>query len=210
MRYFIIAVVASILTVIPNASATILTLGMEVAFSGPTPPGVAPWVTATFNDEGTTGRVVLTITATNLSSTEKLTDLVFNLNPALNPKKLVFSPATIMRGDFTKPTISKGTNAFDVDSGYYDIRFAFTTSKGGFTSGDAVQYTITGIKSLTANSFDFKSSSRKTQDMYLTAAEIQNHAFALTNTWTTTPEPSTVVMFGIGSLFLCRKRKNGY
>lgn len=149
-----------------NLSATVITFPLSIEYSGGTPPaGSLPWLTATFDDEGTPGDVKLKLTATNLTGTEFVTKWTFNLNPTISPANITFS-APAKTGSFANPTISKTVNAFSAGpDGNYDIEFSFATSNAGggtqrFGVGEAAEYTITGLGTaagLIASDFAFKS-----------------------------------------------------
>lgn len=134
--------------------AAVVTFDYNYAFSGSAPASAAPWLRATFDDHGTTGNVSLTVTANGLVPGEFLSQLYLNLNPSLNATSLVFS----YQGSSTAPaaSVSTGTNAYKADGdGYYDILLNFPPPPGTqkFDAGEQAVYTITGIASLSANSF---------------------------------------------------------
>lgn len=62
------------------AQAAILTFPASIEFSGATPPsGPSPWVTVVFDDQGGSGSVLMSLTATNLTGVEFITSLQLNL-----------------------------------------------------------------------------------------------------------------------------------
>ena len=101
-----------------NAQAAVVTFTASYEFSGNTPPdGPTPWLTATFDDYGTSSSVGLFIETTNLMDTEFVFGWLFNLDPALDPIALVFS-APVKTGAFTNPTANTSVDAFDlIDAG---------------------------------------------------------------------------------------------
>lgn len=149
-----------------NLSATVITLPLSIEYSNGTPPaGSLPWLTATFDDEGTPGDVKLKLTATNLTGTEFVSKWTFNLNPTLLPADITFSAPT-KTGSFADPTISKLVNSFSAGpDGNYDIEFSFSTSGAGggaqrFGVAESAEYIITGsgaAAGLVAADFAFKS-----------------------------------------------------
>jgi hypothetical protein len=175
--------------------------------NGTAPAGSTPWLTAEFNDLGTTGSVTLTLTATNLTGTESVKEWFLNLDPTLNLSNLSFSVPT-KTGSFDDPTISKGTDAFKADGdGYYDINIEFATAGDNthrFTAGDSISYIISGIPSLTANSFYFNSTQGGGHGVYLMAAHVQNTPGGGSGSgWVAplqnpVPEPSTIILLSIG------------
>ncbi|MGA2323295.1 MAG: PEP-CTERM sorting domain-containing protein [Sedimentisphaerales bacterium] len=200
------------LSVIPvsNVQATIVSLNMGVIFTGDgVPTNPAPWLKATFDDGGSSGSVVLTITAVGLTGGEKVNEVLFNLDPALNPALLAFSAPT-KTGSFEDPDISKGVDSFKADGdGYYDILIAFNTDgmMDAFNGGESVKYTIT-LASLTANSFDFVSAPGGGTGQYITAAQLQALGTSGNSAWVTTPEPATLSLLAVGAAALLRRRKS--
>ena len=196
-----------------TAQAGSITFLMDYEFSGGTPPeGTPPWLAATFDDDGTAGSVVMTLTTTNLPGTEFVREWYFNLDPTLDPTDLAFSAPT-KTGTFADPTVSTGTDAFKADGdGNYDILVAFDNAPPAnrFTAGDAVEYTITGIGSLTAASFNFLSAPAGGHGPYLTAAHVQGIGEDGEDSgWVTTPEPATVALVagGLAWIALLKKRR---
>ncbi|HSW46545.1 MAG TPA: PEP-CTERM sorting domain-containing protein [Phycisphaerae bacterium] len=189
-----------------------ITLHNVLEFSGGTPPsGSPPWLTATFDDGGGSGLVVMTLIATNLTGDEFVSGWYLNLSPTLSPASLIFSAPTKV-GSFTTPGISKGVNQFKADGdGKYDILFSFATSGGAssrFTSGDSIRYTVTGIASLTENDFDVLSFPAGGHGPFTMAAHVQGigPGGALSG-WVATPEPMTSALLILGSLGFLRRRR---
>jgi len=204
----IFTVLVAILAISGAAQAALLSLHMGTIYSGtglPTNP--PPWLNATFNDGGSSGSVVLTISAAGLTADERVKGVYFNLDPSINPTNLVFSAPT-KSGTFDDPAISKGANAYKADGdGYYDILIEFTEDGAplAFNGGESVSYTIT-LASLTANSFDFLSAPGGGAGQYNTAAHIQSLGTSGDSAWITTPEPATMCLLGLGALALRRKK----
>jgi len=207
-----VAVCAAVLLVVGGAGASTITFPMSVEFSGGTPPiGASPWLTATFDDGGSAGSVDLTLETTNLTGTEFVFQWTFNLDPALDPTDLEFSAPTKI-GAFANPTVSLGTNAFMADGdGRYDVKVAFENSDGPptrFGAGDTVIYTITGIPTLTASSFDFLSEPAGGHGPYPTAAHVGAIPPDGNSGWITTPEPAALSLVALGAgLLLGRRRR---
>ncbi|MBN2456304.1 MAG: PEP-CTERM sorting domain-containing protein [Sedimentisphaerales bacterium] len=198
-----------------TVAANIVSFDMSVVWNGATPALLSPWLNATFDDEGTEGSVVLTITAGNLSGTqEKVKELHLNLDPTLNPLDLDFSAPTLISGEFDDPSADTGLNAFKADGdGKYHILIEFGTADGGtdsFGAGDAVEFTINGIASLTASSFNFICLPKKVgEGEYFSVA----HILGIEDIgeggsgWITIPEPASIAPLAIGALALLRKRR---
>ncbi|MCD4699915.1 MAG: PEP-CTERM sorting domain-containing protein [Phycisphaerae bacterium] len=200
-----------------GAQGALVSFDLSVEFSGATPPaGAAPWLNATFDDGGLAGAVTLTLTTTptpttGLTGAEFVSNWMFNLDPGLDPTELIFSSPT-KTGGFDDPVISTGVDAFKADgTGYFDIWIAFEAGGGvdkRFGAGEAVEYTITGIDSLTAESFDFLCTLAD-HGPFPTAAHVQSIGDEEDSGWTTVPEPATLSLLILGGLTLLR-RKRGY
>lgn len=187
-------------------------------FSGATPPvGAAPWLTFTFDDEGTAGSVKLLLETTNLVGTEFVGEWSFNLDPALDPADLSFEVLSRI-GTFDDPKISLAVNAYGANGdGYFDIKFDFAQpgNQERFGAGESIEYRITGFPGLTVGSFSHLSADKKgangvpMEDGFITAAHVQGINDNYSG-WVTTPEPSTVAVMAMGSLILlCRRRRGG-
>jgi hypothetical protein len=198
--------------VVASAYGSLTTFELSYEFSGATPPeGMAPWLTATFDDHDTPGSVDLTLVSTNLTDAEFVFEWLFNLNPELDASALVFS-ALIKTGEFADPTIDLGMNSFPGDGGgYFDIRVDFENSNGPSTRfgvGDAAEYTITGISTLTADSFDSLSAPHGGNGTHSTAAHVGGIGPDDGDSgWISVPEPATLVVLALGSLALLRCRR---
>ena len=212
---FLCALMLGILIGSGDAYGSLITFDLSVEFSEATPPAeAAPWLNATFNDGGSPGSVVLTLTNTNLIGSEMVSQWIFNLDPDLNPGDLVFSPPT-KTGSFTSPSISTGVNAFKADGdGKFDIKLAFATGGGEddrFGAGEGVEYTITGIPSLTSGSFDFLSAPSGGHGPFPTAAHVQSIGAGEDSGWVSIPEPAAMSLLLVGAVgFVRRRRRKGY
>ena len=195
----------------------VLIYGLTVEFSGATPPeGAAPWLTFTFDDEGTAGSVKLLLETTNLVGTEFVGEWSFNLDPTLDPTDLSFEVLS-RTGTFEDPTINRAVNAYGANGdGYFDIQFDFAQpDQKRFGAGESIEYRITGFPGLTVGSFSHLSADKKgangvpTEDGLITAAHVQGINDDDSG-WVTTPEPSTMAAMAMGSLILlCRRRRGG-
>ncbi len=192
-----------------NLNAAIVSYDIDTVFTGCAPEGAGFWLNVTFDDEGTAGSVNMTLTATNLTGNEKVGQLYLNLDPVLSPTSLSFSSPTQF-GTFDTPAISKGVDGYKADGdGYFDVLFDFSTSEGHeFGVGESVSYVISGISTLTAESFEFISYNKQDSKIgYLVAAHVQSIGPAGNSGWVTVPEPATLAILGIGSLLFLRKRR---
>lgn len=202
----------TVLALTAGLQASVVSYDLSMEFSGATPPaGAAPWLNATFDDGGSAGSVDLTLTAVNLVGSEFVDVWLFNLDPALNPTLLVFS-APSKTGSFTDPTISQSVDAFKADGdGWFDIEIDFASGGGAatrFGPGEDVSYTITGIGSLTADSFDFLSSLGGGHGPFPTAAHVQGIGQTGADSgWITVPEPTSLALLSIGAIASLRRRR---
>lgn len=195
------------------------TLHFGQAFSdGAVPPGgKPPWMTVTTSNHST-GVVLLEIEATQLINHEFVSEWVMNLDPELDPARLVFS-SPAQTGSFVLPTIQTGTDRFKADGdGWYDIQFQFSTSDNEpdalrFTSGDKLSYLVTlaggepGV--LDENSFHVLSRPGGGSGPFYTAAHIQATGYCCGGSaWiANVPEPCSTLLGGFGLLVLLRRRR---
>jgi hypothetical protein len=157
------------------------------------------------------GVVSLTVANQNLSASEDVNQLYFNLNPAYRATNLIFT-ATGGSGGFDAPVISLGLNAFKADGdGKYDVMFDFTA--GGvdtnrFTANEYTIYQISGIPGLTAADFGYLSQPAGGAGPFYAAAQVQRiGAGSLSgwisatdvNTFPLVPEPGPVSLLGLAA-----------
>lgn len=199
-----------------GARANVVVFGLSLEFSGATAPtGTSPWLTATIDDSfGGTDTVRLTVSASNLVSSEFVSSFFLNLNPTLNASNLTFVTQTNPSAPGSV-TISKGTNAFKADGdGDYDLLFSFPTSETQrFGSGESyvVDITLPGMN-LFAQDFLFVDAGGSKGEYYA-AAHVQSIGEAGKSGWigapgaTTTfnsvvvPEPTTyAALLGLATL----------
>jgi hypothetical protein len=198
----------------------IITYDLDSEYSGGTAPaGAGPWLRARFDDGGSSGSVTMTLTALNLVGSEFVSIWDFNLDPALNPANLVFSAPT-KTGTFGNPAVETSIDAFRAGgSGKYDIEVHFDIAPPAdrFGPGDSVEYTITGIPSLTASSFSVLNGLGGGHGPFYTAAHVQGiGAGGSYSGWITDesgdiniPEPASlsVAAAGISMVSMVRLRR---
>ncbi len=150
---------AAVLALVANPlSAAVVTLDLNVVFTGGTPAGPAPYISATFDDSIGGGQVRLTMSALNLASSEFVTQWLFNLDPSLDADLLTF---TQVSSDAVVDSAAGGNDAFHTASNNFDLEFQFAMSNSGgganrFKDGETVVYDLgyTGAGTLDAFSFE--------------------------------------------------------
>src|SRR6056297_2414845 len=102
--YLLIVPLILVLFLLSNpANAAIVNLDMILSFNGTSPEASTPWLMVQFDDQDSPGTVNLTITAANISGTEKIHACYFNLDP-------IFDEQDIVNMSFSAPT---KTGSFD-------------------------------------------------------------------------------------------------
>src|SRR5262249_54419043 len=132
----------------------------SAAIVGTTPAASPPWMTAKFDDGGGTGAGTFEFAeADGRDAASLITEVDFKVVSSVNPSEVLIS-ATSKVVWFDIDQSGLGTDIFQAEEkSAYDIGFSFGTSNAGggihrFAAGEKVTYTITGIASLSASSFD--------------------------------------------------------
>jgi len=204
----------------PARAALIFSLGDT--FNGVTPSSTPPYLTAKFEDTGTTDQVQLTLTASLNVSTEFIGDVTFNVDPTIVPSSL-----TIVQSPIVNPSPSsydKTTqNAQQVTGGgnpgkNFDVKINWSTAAGvgRFDGTDMVMLLITG-SGIDENSFKFANA-----DGWYMAAHVQGvpdlnnpgqtasgavgtKPISTTGDLVPVPEPATLGLIGLGLTFGARQ-----
>lgn len=207
-------------------SAGMVTLDFDIRFGEVAPTGGAPWLQAVFDDDtGDASTVSLSITALGSLGAADVTELYFNLNPALDPTTLNITFNSITGG--ATPAIgailpATGIDAFMADGdGIYDIRLDLPPPPGDnsllFNAGETLVLDIerTGGGSLTAADFYYLSAPGPGEDNpgpFLAAAHLQSTGADLMGSdWVAAvPIPAAIWLFAssLGMLgFATRRRR---
>ena len=211
--FLMISVFLGLMAFVLPAQAATLSFDLGTSFTGldkPDPDGIGPWLTADFDDGGTSGSVYLTLTA-NLTDSNKVGLWYFNLDPVLDPTLLSFAvqgQPTFPETTAPEATISKGSNNQKADGdGWYDIEFNFPKSNP-FDNHESIPYLITSTEDIWASSFDFLSEPGGGEGIWKTAAHIQSITTdSPGSTWigdggVPVPVPPTILLFGCGLIGL--------
>ena len=180
------------------------------AFSGASPSGPGPWLRIVFDDHGTAGPLDFTLEAVGLTDPEFVSKLYFNLDPSLDPCDLSFSGLT-KTGQFDDPKFSTGADKWNVaGSGRYDVELKFSTSGSGggakrFRPGEILNFTISGIPTLRAMSFDLDSTGGG-NGAYPVAVHVQG-INGNDSGGESAPDPATLCFLGGGVLALVKRRR---
>ena len=207
-----------------SAQAMPMEFSYGLTFSGDSPVGDAPWLTATFEDTDT-NTVTLTLQA-NLDPTQFISEVYFNfaLENSLKNLDITSSDTEVQNIQWGQKKNKKdtwGPDKYKADGdGYFDILISFGTSNSAdrFDNSDSLIFTFV-LDGLTAESFNVPSENSPTG--YLSAAHVQAIPLDLSdyyldkdgNTVTTTsgwiapgtapvPEPATMFLFGGGLIGL--------
>lgn len=220
MRKFVKLILFAVFGVFSYPAHSDVTFNYNTVFSGDTPQGTSPWLTATFADTGT-NEVTLTLNVSNLVPDEFVSDFDFNLDPNMQAMNLSFNNTS----GVVASSMNLTTNGSKADGdGLYDVEFLFPTSSGdrlgaGATAaGSTSVYTITG-SGLSASSFNFlscqKPDCQAAGDLgpFYAAAHIQGIPGADSG-WVAPvaaiPEPADAAMLAAGlalMAFLARRRR---
>ncbi|MEJ5366539.1 MAG: hypothetical protein WHS86_15700 [Desulfosoma sp.] len=199
--------VAGCLLVVPfvlghAALASTVTVGLQAVVTGDAPRGSAPWLVATFEDDGN-GNVKLTLTAPGLATGEfvggndnGVSGWYFYIK-GLDGVSIVSSSgvtAGYETGEFK--------NVIGGQAGDFNIRFYFGEANNNtnrLQAGDSVVVYLSGV------SVDGIFS----ENNFKTLAHVQGIASTKGSGWVSVPIPGTAVLLGSGILGLLGIRRKG-
>jgi hypothetical protein len=181
----------------PVLRASELTFDLSNVFSGSslnlaTPPG-SPAVEAIFQDVSP-GVVRLTVSNLNLTGTENVAKLYFNLNPNLDPAQLRFQFEG--GGGFVPPLAVTGGKAYLGPGLNFNVSLGFPNhgdSSRTFDGGEYLSELITGIPTLTAADFGTFVTRRSSPNKFYAVAEIDQIGVNSQAGWLSSDKPQTIV-----------------
>ena len=209
-----------------SVSAATFTLDFGTSFGDPTDPdtespdGPAPWLTALFDDGGSSGSVTLTLTVAGTVGAAEVTAVYLNVDDTIGDLAYGTNTGT---GPDASISISQDTHKAGND-GLFDILFDLPPpGSDRFTAGETLVYEFTGT-GLVASSFNFWSTPDPSEldpsGPFLGAAKFATTGSASTycadgigecSDWVgAVPVPAAVWLFGSGLLGLigiARRRK---
>ena len=205
-----------------QASYATVTFNLDTVINGSTPSGAAPWMTATFLDNGA-NNVLLTFT-NNMESGQFITDLVFNtslFNPSSNLSQSRSDIAPPVVNSFSATVDQSQTGGASLKAGLFNIWISFANNgpDNVFNHDNGpVIYNLSG-PDLTENSFNVLSlddpGPPPSTGGWLMAAKVQGIPADLSTTSgsigvTAVPEPEIYAMMGIGLAligFVARRKR---
>lgn len=184
-----------------------LTFNIDTLLTGNVPTGDAPWLTLTFSDISA-NTVQLVIQSDLNVSGEYILEIAFNVNPLILPSLITFtfvsksgsfqtpSPSNIKKSAQDAQDLNPGDN-FDID-----ILFATSGSANRFNLNDSITYNLT-YPDLTEDSFKFFNTEDQAQySGFYAVAKFQGSGGKLGDKAETVPEPTTLLLLGIGLIGL--------
>jgi len=168
-RYVAAAAVIGASMLGPSAArAAVVSFEFDTHFAGGSGPASTPWLTATFDDGGTAGSVLLTLSTSGLSGNEFVSKWYFNVAP--------FQPISFTHQSGQTPTAaSSGEDASKAGGdGYFDILITYATSAANRFGAGLQSVLLLEAAGLTADMFDALSlDGGLAKNGFLAAAHVQ-------------------------------------
>ncbi len=200
-----------------EARAASISYGYTDSFGATAPDGPAPYASFTFDDGGSAGTVELTVSVAGTVGSATVVSLYYNLNPSLDPTSLSFVRTGVDGPDPNDISVLTGANAFMADGdGGYDILIDMPPPQGSpnlrFQKDETLTFDISGIATLVAADFDVLSAPAPGPGgagPYISVARfLSTGPQGKGSDWVgAVPEPSTLVLLGLGSLALVVRRR---
>lgn len=205
--WFLFLVFGALPWAAPASATTITYEYIDVYTGGPLAAETAPWISATFDDAGTPGSVVLTLSDISLEPGEFVTKWLFNWDDGLGSDPAAVLTIVQTASPPVAADIDVGLDDFKAGGGIrFDILIAFDSANtvDSFGGGDVAAFLITGT-GITADQFEALSVGGG-KGPKLTAAHIQGIQLAGggdTGAWVDPiPEPGSIAIFALGVVAL--------
>ncbi len=197
MKLFAWVIVLSLFSM--PAKASVVTFNFDTLYSGSSPRETGPWGSLSFEDVA--GGVLLTISTTDLGSSEFISDIYFNYNPAKSLSKLKIQYIDGVRplGYAAKKDSEKAgpVHTFDID-----IVYPTAHSRNRLNDDSTTQLLISSVAGLQADDFDYYT--ERDGNSYYAAAHLQAIC-GTRSAWiaadppiAVAPEPASMFLMGIG------------
>ena len=210
----VLGVTLSLIGSLTAVDAATLSFDYDHSFGAVAPEGPAPYATAVFDDGNTPGTVTLTVEVAATVGEADVAELYFSLDGSLDPNDLVIAR-----------TGGDGPSAGDIDffidpnafqaggDGRYDILIDLPPPPGSqasrFNAGETLIFSLSGIGTLEAASFNFLAAPGGEHGPFLSVARfLSTGADKGSSDWVgAIPEPSSLILLALGSLGICVRRR---
>lgn len=189
------------------ANATIISYDLDYEFSGAVAPaGSGPWLSATFDDGGTAGAVMLTLESNLTDPFGFIGSVYFNFDPSMNAALIGIGAGT----DTGWSSFVRGNDCCQADgSGLYDAVINFNANFFGGT--DIFNFELLGA-GITADMFAYENTPSGGNGTYHVAAHVQglgsdSEGSGWIGDTAKVPEPGPLALLGLGLLSLVATRR---